>query len=349
MSAGEMLVEGIALLGDDLLERPVTLAVQDGRIHRIEELSAIPPGAPWICPALFNAHTHVGDSLAMDIAAQGSLEDLVTPPSGLKHRILADAPRGTLVRGMRATVKDMIRSGTAGFADFREGGRSGVEALLSAAGGLSCAPVIFGREGGELHGHGLGVSSTRDVPGLEEKVSAARDAGKLIAFHAGERDSSDVDSALAFDPDLLIHCTHANTRQLRECAERSIPIAVCPRANWRLKVARSAATPPIRRMHELGCSVLLGTDNVMFVQPDLWRELSFLYTVYGTNPCDALRSAVAGSEFLSRPFFIKEGNYANFLLLDCSRSSLSLSRSLQTSLVNRAGPENIVRKVLNLG
>ncbi|MDD1715605.1 MAG: amidohydrolase family protein [Methanolinea sp.] len=349
MSAGEILVEGIALLGEELLERPVTLTVQDGRIHRIEELSGIPSGAPWICPALFNAHTHVGDSLAMDIPAQGSLEDLVAPPHGLKHRILEDAPREALVRGMRATVLDIIRSGTAGFADFREGGRPGVEALLAATGGLPCSPVIFGREGGEDCGHGLGVSSTRDVAGLEELVSAARNAGKLVAFHAGERDSSDVDSALAFDPDLLIHCTHATPRQLRECADRSIPIAVCPRANWRLKVARSAATPPIRRMHELGCRVLLGTDNVMFVQPDLWRELSFLYTVYGTDPCNALRSAVAGSEFLSRPFFIKERNFANFLLIDRSGSSLSLSRSLQTSLVNRAGPENIVRKVLNLG
>lgn len=349
MSAGEMLVEGIALLGEELLERPVTLMVQDGRIRAIEELSAAPPGAPWICPAFFNAHTHIGDSVAMDIPAQGNLSDLVTPPHGLKHRILADASRETLVRGMRATVLDMIRSGTAGFADFREGGRPGVEALLAAIGGLSCAPVIFGREGGELHGHGLGVSSTRDVARLEEKVTAARNAGKLVAFHAGERDSSDVDSALSFDPDLLIHCTHAIPRQLRECADRSIPIAVCPRANWRLKVARSAATPPIRRMHELGCRTLLGTDNAMFVQPDLWRELSFLFTVYGTDPRDALRSAIAGSEFLSRPFFIKEGNYANFLLLDCSGSSLSLSRSLQTSLVNRAGPENIVRKVLNLG
>ena len=47
----------------------------------------------WICPALFNAHTHLGDTIAMDCGATGDLTALVTPPDGLKHRLLAQASR----------------------------------------------------------------------------------------------------------------------------------------------------------------------------------------------------------------------------------------------------------------
>ena len=81
---------------------------------------------------------------------------------------------------------------------------------------------------------------------MEQQVSAARKAGKKIAFHAGERDAGDVDAALSFDPDLLIHATHATKKQLRECAEREIPIAVCPRSNWMLGVTSSARHPPLQ-------------------------------------------------------------------------------------------------------
>ncbi len=35
-------------------------------------------------PAFFNAHTHVGDTVAMDLPVTGALEELVTPPNGLK-------------------------------------------------------------------------------------------------------------------------------------------------------------------------------------------------------------------------------------------------------------------------
>ena len=57
----------------------------------------------------------------------------------------------------------MIATGTAGCADFREGGADGVLALEEAAAGLSFFPFVFGREGGETVAGGLGISSVRDV------------------------------------------------------------------------------------------------------------------------------------------------------------------------------------------
>jgi Cytosine deaminase and related metal-dependent hydrolases len=113
-------VTGRTLLGEDLREEDVAITVSAGIITSIEPY----PGMPdrWIVPALFNAHTHLGDTVAMDLPARGSLADLVKPPGGLKHRILAATPRAELVLGMRSSIMTMIATGTAGFADFREGG-----------------------------------------------------------------------------------------------------------------------------------------------------------------------------------------------------------------------------------
>ena len=71
--------------------------------------------------------------IAMDCGTTGDLEALVTPPDGLKHRLLEAASRQDLVGGMRAGMEGMIATGTAGCADFREGGIEGVLALQEAA------------------------------------------------------------------------------------------------------------------------------------------------------------------------------------------------------------------------
>ncbi|HUW86377.1 MAG TPA: amidohydrolase family protein, partial [Methanoregula sp.] len=267
------MISGQAFIGEELESRHVDIVIESGIITAIEENPKAPP--VWICPAFFNAHTHLGDTIAMDCGVKGDLESLVTPPDGLKHRLLAAASRQDLVRGMHASILGMIAGGTAGCADFREGGVAGISAIREAAEGLSFRAVIFGRDGGEGVADGLGISSTRDIPQTDTLVADAHRAGKKIAVHAGERDAADVDEALALDPDLLIHCTHATKKQLRECADRQIPIAVCPRSNWTLGVSSSARHPPVRLMQDLGCTILLGTDNVMFVSPDLLSEMAF--------------------------------------------------------------------------
>ncbi|MDI9633943.1 MAG: amidohydrolase family protein [Methanolinea sp.] len=351
MAARELAVEGVALLGDDFEEVPARIVVEGGTVRRIEEIGERRGDLPWILPAFFNAHTHLGDSIAMDIPLEGDLDAIVRPPDGLKHRILRATPRGDLVRAMRLSIRAMARGGTAGFADFREGGREGVGALREAARGIPCRPVILGREGGEEIADGIGISSARDVVGhdLDGMVSRAREAGKIVAFHAGERDPGDIDAALSYDPDLLVHCTHATREQLRRIADLGVPVAVCPRANWRFAVTSSPEKPPVRELLSLGCTLLLGTDNAMCVQPDMWGEMAFLCTVYRVAPRDALRAATAGASVLGRaPSLLAEGNPARFLVVDPRGSNLALSRDIAATLVHRAGPANIVRKVIKL-
>lgn len=328
------IVSGLALLGEELAPRKADIIIEHGTIVAIEENPRAPP--LWVCPALFNAHTHLGDTVAMDCGATGDLVSLITPPDGLKHRLLRAAPRDNLVVGMRASIGDMIASGTAGCADFREGGQEGISQLRDAAGGLPFHAVAFGRDGGELVADGLGVSSARDVAGVERLVQAARNAGKKIAFHAGERDADDVDAALSFDPDFIVHGTHATKQQLRTCAEKGIPVVICPRSNWTLGVTDSAKKPPLPLMQELGCTVWLGTDNVMFVPPDLGGEMAFVSTLYRTDPLSILRSAIAGSVLTGSPFFLRPGARARLRIIDPEQNALKFSREPVTSLVKRA-------------
>lgn len=340
----DRIIRGIALAGEELEERRVEIVVRKGMIIAVEEVNNAPPR--WICPAFFNAHTHIGDTIAMDLPCRGALEELVAPPHGLKHQLLARAEKTELVEAMRATALYMASKGTGGFADFREGGEEGVLLLREALSGVPCRPVVFGRDGGEAIADGVGISSVRDVRNAAEVVERARASGKLVALHAGERDAEDLDGAIELEPDLIVHCTHATDAHLRRCADHDIPIAVCPRSNWLLGVAGSAAYPPVKRMLELGCSVLMGTDNAMFVQPDMFRELSFAHEVYRLEPRTLLRAAIEGASRLATPHYIEEGNRACFFVIEPARSNLKWSHDICASVVKRVNSSEIAENLL---
>jgi cytosine/adenosine deaminase-related metal-dependent hydrolase len=345
MKKPSQILSGLVLMGEELTPVAADIHIENGIIAAIEENKKVPER--WIYPALFNAHTHLGDTVAMDCGVTGDLVSLVTPPHGLKHRILAKTPRADLIAGMRESMEGMISGGTFGCADFREGGEAGVTALQEAARSLPFRPIILGREGGEKIAEGLGISSTRDVKGTDRIVAAAQKAGKKIAFHAGERDSLDMDAALAYEPDLIIHATHATKKQLRTCADLEIPIVVCPRSNWILGVTSSDRHPPLTLMGELGCTVYFGTDNVMFVPPDLLSELAFTSVVYRQHPKNLLHAAVAGSALTGTPSFIRVGAPANLFIVDAAGSGMRFSRDPVASLIKRVQFGRICNNVFN--
>ncbi|MDD1723953.1 MAG: amidohydrolase family protein, partial [Methanospirillum sp.] len=309
----EYSVSGTALTGDFLEAQNVTITVKNGIITAVEEEKRSSPY--WICPAFFNAHTHIADTVAMDISCRGTLEELVTPPFGLKHRILGQTPGPELIRAMRGTINEMITSGTAGFADFREGGVKGVAALKKAAEKLPIRPIILGRAGGESVSDGAGISSVRDTCYSSDIISRMKKDGKIVAFHAGEKDSGDIEDALDTEPDLLVHCTHATKRQIRMIADAGIPVTVCCRSNFLLEVTRGRRHPPIREMLEAEIPVLIGTDNAMFVQPDMWQEMAFIHTVYGISEKSILTSATSGFAPAGIEHTIMPGNIARFFVL----------------------------------
>ncbi len=272
----------------------------------------------------------------------------MAPPDGLKHRMLRAASPRLCVDAMNASIWTMAQTGTFGFADFREGGVNGVRYLQEANAECSLDSAIFGRDGGETISDGLGISSSRHYgEELTRIVEEARHHGKIIAFHAGEKDSTDVETALSFDPDLLIHCTHATSQHIRSIADAGIPVVICPRSNWKLGVTSSSQNPPVHEMTEAGIELMLGTDNVMFVQPDMAAEMAFCHYVYGIDTQKILKMAVKGAHIIGRNYSIAEGNDARFIRYNTARSNTKFSQNMLTTIINRLNLVDIEGSVLN--
>ena len=90
------ILSGHALLGEDLL--PGGWILLSRRV--ISPQSKKIPRAPSfsICQ-LFDAHTHLADTIATDCGGAGDLVSMVTPPDGLKHRLLSARHRKTSSQG----------------------------------------------------------------------------------------------------------------------------------------------------------------------------------------------------------------------------------------------------------
>lgn len=336
MQDGEL--QGLAFCGETFSPRNVSIIIEKGIITEISDSAQ--PVNQWIAPAFFNAHTHIADTVAMDTpVGDHSLAELVAPPDGLKHRILRATSDDCLCNAMRETMQFMYATGTSAFAEFREGGVHGVQ-LLQQVFTSEIRPVIFGRDGGEFVADGLGLSSAKHPAEDLAAVEHARAAGKRIAIHAGESGTKDIDAAFALDPDFIIHATYFEDRHIREAADRGIPLVICPRSNWILGGTNSAARPQVRKMIEAGCTLWLGTDNVMFVPPDMFAECAFLTTVYKLSPEEILSMATGGFSLLGRKGIIEEGEPANLICLDPGYVK-EWTQSPALSLVSRIGSRSV--------
>ena len=258
-----------------------------------------------VLPGLVNAHTHVADSVAYP-APRGSVEELVAPPNGYKHRVLRDTSAAKKRKAMRGAIQTMLRSGTTTFADFREEGVEGIQTLVESMPSRSPSAIILGRpassdvSNSEIDrlleaSHGIGMSSVKDWPldFLTRLSNRAHAKKKLFAIHASECVREDIDAILGLVPDFVVHMTKASDADISACAQHRIPIVVCPRSN-----AFYGLTPDIPRMLKLGATVAIGTDNGMICEPDLMEELKAAFGVGrrlgGMTPNEAVNLATFG-------------------------------------------------------
>jgi len=339
-------------------------------------------------PGLINSHVHIGDSALKDLGFGRSLDELFKPPNGLKHRLLKDTAREVMLKAVKDTLFEMSSSGTTTFADFREGSIAGVRVLLEALTSQNIRALIFGRPDNTYLGHnaqeatssslgemnellqavhGLAPSSPNDVTdeSLRQLSQIAKQHNKLRATHAAESPDSErisksgsglteVQRAIEhFEANLLVHLTYASQQDLKLVAERSVPVAVCPRANASLGLR----LPPVPEMQDAGINVCLGTDNVMLNQPDMLREMEFTLKAYrienaaarSLSPMEILRMAtINGARALGiaeETGSIDEGKSADLVIIDLDRS-LRNTKDLPTAIVHRAGAESISSVVL---
>ncbi len=261
-----------------------------------------------VIPGLINAHTHLGDSFAKDIEIDKSLNELIHPMTGLKHKLLDSVTQSLIVKSMRDSALDMLRCGVTTFADFREGGKKGVILLKRALKGVKIRALILGRPNYYFNEEevlknspmpdekfheveevlkicdGLGLSGPNEYTDQSMKeLSRLVNGKKLLAIHVCEDrcsvdfslknfHQSEVKRALKNDKlDFLVHLTHPRNEDLKLVTKAKVPVVCCPRANSIL----GCGFPPINSMIKSGITVALGTDNVMFSSIDLFREMDF--------------------------------------------------------------------------
>jgi len=233
-------------------------------------------------PALPNAHTHLGDfGLKGKVKPGMTVEELVAPPDGLKHKLL---PKIDAVESIEGGLMALHKAGVGQFCDFREGGVQGIEAMARAivTSGHGLRATILGRPKGLKFNRdevdailskcdGIGVSAMRDWDQGELSALAAhvRRKGKIFALHASETVREDLDPILDMVPQFLVHMVNGTPSDFDRLSVLDIPVVVCPRSN-----AYFGLRPPVKAMLEAGVQVCLGTDNAMLTDLSVLGELS---------------------------------------------------------------------------
>jgi cytosine/adenosine deaminase-related metal-dependent hydrolase len=345
--AGETVLSGTIIYGDEFQPTEGYLCIRDGIIKEIGASSVDADLHGIIAPRFVNAHTHIGDASFKDPPFL-PLGELIGP-GGLKHSLLARAPRAILVESMRRTILDMIDTGTYAFADFREGGRKGVQMLLEAVKGLPIKAAILGRpDVGSLEIHescwGLGISSTRDhkLETVLEAANWARCNSKALAMHAGESGRDDISDSLSLEPDFLVHLSCANGDDLRRVAASEVPVVVCPRSN----LVTGVGLPNVQRMIELGINVGVGTDNVMLNSPNMFSEMKLISKALLHDDRQVFKMCTLnGARIMGidqKAGSISEGKEARLMVIDASSNNMWGSSDPLASMVRRARPSDIL-------
>ncbi len=315
------------LCGEELEIVKGYVAVKNGVIDEIGEgrapyRNAADTKRGIIFPAFTNAHVHLGDSIAQDIAAYEHIDRRVGR-RGVKFKILKER-ESEVSNGIRHSLNEMLEFGTTTFCDFREGGLKGIEQLKAVLlKNQDC--IILGRPNNGVEDvlkncDGIGISSAADyTPEELRKISkAVRKSKKLLAVHAAEV-GDDVNKVLKLKPSFLVHATNASKENLQKIFASKIPAVLCPRANAMFGVG----IPRIKEILE-NTLVAFGTDNVMANSLNIFREMEFAFkAVRGLNrdyKFDA-RKILAAATLNGRKLLglkssaIAEGNEANFIIL----------------------------------
>ena len=365
---GLVLRVGAAYVGEEYrFSRDVVIIVEEGIIRGIVDT------AKWsgsyedrrslvASPALYNAHTHLFDAAFQEAGLGLTLREVVAPPTGLKHRLLESTPLRGLLKAFRDAALQMVSGGTAGAADFREGGLEGCRLGLEASKDLPLLYVALCRPSPGLAdlyeiislSKGLGIPSPFSYT-LDELAAireAAQRAGRMIHVHVSE-DRDDwlqgdyVRAVNVLGADVLVHGTLLTDEQVGEIAGRVKGVVACPRSNawW------GSGHPPLASLLDHGVTVALGTDNVAWVKPDMWREMEAAFHILRlqkpgyAEPARVLRMATVDAARLmglEGRGLLQPGYAADIVLLDPARLGFPWSKDPVASLVKRGGAEAVV-------
>ena len=196
------------------LENGTVVELSEGRCPGVPEKRGV-VSLPFV-----NCHTHCADG-GLRVPEGIGLEELVAPPSGLKHAYLENASRETLAENMLGFRRISYGNGIDTFMDFRESGIEGSRLLRETV----PEAFILGRpeseefDSNEIDGileyaDGIALSGIADVSKkfAESVADYVLGKGKTFALHASEAKRENIDDILALSPEFLVHMSSAENR-----------------------------------------------------------------------------------------------------------------------------------------
>ena len=179
----------------------------------------------------------------------------------------------------------------------------------------------------------------------------------LLAIHAAESKESvkfsnsvtggtEVARIMRYlNPDLVIHMTNATDADISLVAKSGIGVVICPRANGIL----GSGIPKVARMLERGCTIAIGTDNVMLNSPDMFREMDYIWKASRAteknfiSARDILKmSTINAADILGlNSGCIEAGRSADLLFINKKYLDLYPIHNPCASVLHRAGPDSI--------
>jgi cytosine/adenosine deaminase-related metal-dependent hydrolase len=318
---------------------------------------------------------------------------------------------------MRSSAISMMKKGITAFADFREGGKYGVELLRDAISDLPIKCVILGRvesyfdpvkrkaknpqnmrpnikQKAEnlskirtltaeqlqyacqvlMASDGLGLSGAnentdeslkqyRDLLEKKEKKTGKIIKKPLLSIHAAESKQTtkfsksktgktEVERIMQYlKPDFIVHMTNATDEDFSLLFRNRCGIVICPRANGVL----GGGIPRVANMLKSGCTIAIGTDNVMLNSPDILREMDYIWKVSRATE-DQLISAknilklatVNGAQILRlNSGFIGAGRAADLIFIDKRHVDLYPIHNPYASIIQRLSEDSIRAVMIN--
>jgi len=374
------IVNGLILKGEDLNPQKANILIEDGKIieisKEIAEGKIIDANNNIISPRFLNGHTHIGDSIIKDEGDGKSIEEIVKPPNGIKHKALSESSDDEIIIAMKKSIEDMFKTGTGSFIDYRESGIKGVKLLKKATKDIPIKPIILGRDNSFFYQDpdlskvkiairkllkycdGIAPSGFGEI-NPEIAILIAKECekkDKISSIHVAEyeklqKDSikdygkTEIERAIDYQFNQLIHITSPLNDDLDLIANNNKNIVLCPRSNG----AFFNGFPPIIDILKKGIKPLIGTDNIMINSPNMFRELEYTLkttrAIYKTyfNPKELLKMATSNFKYFNEEHdlklsnhIIEENSYCDLMIVK------KTSKNPYLTLINRTQKEDIM-------
>lgn len=329
---GTSILTGSIWCGDGFSKGYIT--IEDGVVEDVQfgTYKGDPDFKGCIMPGIIDTHTHIADA-GLKLDRRYTLEELVAPPNGLKHRYLKNTPTEKMVGDMVSYISGLTSKGVSRIIDFREGGVEGSRMLRS----ISPRSVILGRpiskefdpnEIDEIleYADGIGIPSISDMPRtyIDMIAQEVHKKNKILALHVSERVREDIDYVISLRPHFVVHMVQATHSDIAKCVDNDIRISVCPRSNLYFGMRA-----PVNDMINAGADLSLGTDNAMLTPDrDIFEEMRVFYellTPLNKERALHLKYLVAGGRKLlyeNSSIESMTGKKADLIAIPCQESDL---------------------------